>query len=541
MAIAEQDKNTDTTDWSPEVDVDRPSEAATVRSSTEMEEGEEKLPEVPTRRFSLEECMELALMASQEESSKVLEETVLTDSMISLMRNPAALDIQFGEVAFDELLQCSDRTFGAETVITSLCGSQSNGSFVEKSPENCETKPTLTQTNSESLEVIETVSRSAGDSDVKTVAKVVGAPQVKNEAKEKEVKQATRETNLNKETRGKKGPNMKKETKETEVKETTEEKQTRETEEKRGMKDMRENELKVFKETAEVGAKKEVKGTRETAVKIETKEKTEEKKERKDGKKETQVKKVEEAEWTQVPMSRRGRREVSAAPTAPAVLPKKQPPMDTLTVAKQKTISKKSESVTINPELKIRPEIVTKSKKPTSQKPEPATKNPESDRIQNKKVSKRKKKEAAHSELSGSPAVCETIQNVANKTNSGKKGKRSDAVTVSGLAAISSKFLEIEDLSSCGSILPPLADVRQLFFQDKEVEIIELKSDNKASDCDIVEGGKMNRKNLGKDDGLSATQKETKKPDCSTLCIKQEEGVSIFMTFKIRVFSPMIF
>ncbi len=520
MAIAEQDKNTDTTDWLPEVDVDRPSEAVTARSSMEMEEGEEKLPEVPTRRLSLEECMELALLASQEESSKVLEETVLTDSMISLMRNPAALDIQFGEVAFDELLQGSDRTIGAEAVITSLCGSQSNGSVDAKSPENCENKATLTQANSESLEVKETVNRSAEDSDVKTVAKVTGEPQVKSEAKEGEVKKAIRDTNLNKETRGKKGPNMKKETKETEVKEAAEEKETRETEEKRGVKDMMEN---------------EVKETRETAIKKEPKE------ERKEGKKETQVKKGEEAEWTQVPVSRRGRREVSAAPTAPTALPKRQPPMDTLAVAKQKTKSKKSESVTTNPELTIKPELVTKSKKPTSQNPEPATKNSESDRIQNKKVGKQKKKESAHSDLSGSPTVCETIQNVANKTNSSKKGKRSDAVTVSGLAASSSKSFENEDLSSSGSILPPLADVRQLFFQDKEVEIIELKSDNKASDCDIVVSGKMNRKNLSKDDGLSAPQNETKKTECGTLCIKQDGGVSNFMTFKIRVFSPLIF
>ncbi len=514
MAIAEQDKNTDTTDWPPEADVDRPSAAVTVRSSMELEEGEEKLPEVPTRRLSLEECMELALLTSQEESSKVLEETVLTDSMISLMRNPAPLDIQFGEVAFDELLQCTDRTIGAETVITSLCGtgSQSNGSFVEKSPENCEKTPTHTQTNSESLEVVQTVSRSAEDSDVKTVAKVAGDPQVKSEAKEGEVQKATRETNLNKETRGKTGPNMKKETKETKVKEATKEKETRETEEKRGTKDMRDN---------------EVKETRETSVKKETKE-TEVKKERKDGKKETHVKRAEEVEWTQVPVSRRGRREVSAAPTAPGALPKKQPVMDTL--AKQKTKIKKSGSVTTNPELTIKPELVTKSKKPTAQNPEPVTKNPELDRKQNKKVSKRKKKEAVHSDVNGSPTVCETIQNVANKTNSGKKGKRSDAVTVGGLAATSSKSLEIEDLSSRGSILPPLADVRQLFFQDKEVEIIELKSDNKASDCDIVESG--NRKNLSKDDGLSAPQNETKKSECGTLSIKQDGGVSNFMTFK---------
>jgi len=518
VAIAEQDKNTDTTDWPPEADVDRPSAAVTVRSSMELEEGEEKLPEVPTRRLSLEECMELALLTSQEESSKVLEETVLTDSMISLMRNPAALDIQFGEVAFDELLQGSDRTIGAETIITtSLCGSQSNGSVDAKSPENCENKATLTQANSESLEVKETVNRSAEDSDVKTVAKVTGEPQVKSEAKEGEVEKAIRDTNLNKETRGKKGQNMKKETKATEVKEATKEKETRETEEKRGTKDMRDN---------------EVKETRETSVKKETKE-TEVKKERKDGKKETHVKRAEEVEWTQVPVSRRGRREVSATPAAPAVLSKKQPPMDSLEVTKQKTKSKKSESVTTNPELIMKPELVTKSKKPTAQNPEPVTKNPELDRKQNKKVSKRKKKEAAHSDLSGSPTVCETIQNVAKKTNSGKKGKRSDAVTASGLAATSSKSLEIEDLSSRESILPPLADVRQLFFQDKEVEIIELKSDNKASDCDIVESGKMNRKNLGKDDGLSAPQNETKKTECGTLCIKQDGGVSNFVTFKI--------
>jgi hypothetical protein len=208
--------------------------------------------------------------------------------------------------------------------------------------------------------------------------------------------------------------------------------------------------------------------------------------------------KKQEEEWTQVAGSRRARRDGSAA-IAPPPAQVTPPPM---TVA------------LIQP-----PKQKEKRKKATDKQESAQIMTPAVERIGGRLLGKptgetvMAHQETKHSHPLANQAKDGALISTLNNSGSKKQKKRRQAGPASSEGKAAAKSAERQELgtgdqdvakppprgpeelelvkeetrknkSGTGG-LPPLAEVRDLFFRDKEVEIIELTSDSKASDAEI--------------------------------------------------------